>query len=103
MEYNDIWGSSVKEGSGKTAESGDKKTAGNEPLLKVFMEMLKKFDGKSEEDLINAITAEANARRAAGTLSDKEIDKFSAVVSPFLPSEKRKRLNFICAKIKNSR
>lgn len=102
MEYNDMRESSGKAENGNAAGSGEKKAAGNDSLLKVFMEMLKKFDGKSEEDLINAITAEANARRAAGTLSDKEIDKFNAVVSPFLPPDKRKRLNFICAKIKNS-
>ena len=101
MEYNDIKGSSGKTENGNSAGNGDKKAAGNDSLLKIFMEMLKKFDGKSEEDLINAITAEANARRAAGTLSDKEIDKFNAVVSPFLPPDKRKRLNLICNKIKS--
>lgn len=102
MEYNDMRESSGKTENGNAAGSGDKKSRGERFFIKSFYGNAQKFDGKSEEDLIKAITAEANARRAAGTLSDKEIDKFNAVVSPFLPPDKRKRLNFICTKIKNS-
>ncbi len=74
----------------------------NDNLLKTFTELLKNFDGKSEEELTAAIAAEAKARKSAGTLSDKEIDKFCAVVSPFLTPDKRKKLLSVCEGLKDS-
>lgn len=61
-----------------------------------------RYEGASESELISAILAEAMKSRAAGTLSDSEIDSFVAQVSPMLTAAQRSRLNAVVAKIKKT-
>jgi len=61
-----------------------------------------KYEGASENELISAILAEAVKSRAAGTLSDAEIDSFVAQVSPMLTSAQKKRLDAVVSKIKKT-
>lgn len=61
-----------------------------------------RYEGASESELISAILAEAMKSRAAGTLSDSEIDSFVAQISPMLTAAQRSRLNAVVAKIKRT-
>lgn len=61
-----------------------------------------RYEGASESELISAILAEAMKSRAAGTLSDSEIDSFVAQISPMLTAAQRSRLNAVVAKIKKT-
>lgn len=61
-----------------------------------------RYEGASESELISAILAEAMKSRAAGTLSDSEIDSFVAQISPMLTASQRSRLNAVVAKIKKT-
>ncbi len=73
----------------------------NGGLLKVLTALSKKFDGKSEEELITAIEEEADRRKKAGTLTDESIERFCNSISPFLSAEKREKLKKVCNRIKS--
>ncbi len=98
--------------AGKNGKGGDGRSdaglgaGGNAKMNGVAFDMLKamadKYEGASEKDLISAILAEAVKARAAGTLSDEEIDSFAAQISPMLTQAQRSRLNAVIAKIKNT-
>lgn len=61
-----------------------------------------RYEGASESELISAILGEAMKSRAAGTLSDSEIESFVAQISPMLTAAQRSRLNAVVAKIKKT-
>lgn len=79
----------------KTADS-----AGNGDLFKIASDMAKKFDGKNANDLLKAIYAEAERGKRNGTLSDADLDKFAAALSPTLDDKKRAMLKKIVADLK---
>lgn len=62
--------------------------------------LAEKYEGASENELISAILNEAIKARAAGTLSDAEIDSFVAGIEPMLSANQRKRLQTVVNKIK---
>lgn len=99
--------SASKNGKGGDGRSDARFGAGgNAKMNGAAFDMLKamadKYEGASEKDLISAILAEAVKARAAGTLSDEEIDSFAAQISPMLTQAQRSRLNAVIAKIKNT-
>lgn len=59
-----------------------------------------KFDGKNTAELYRAVFEEAKKRKAAGKLTNREIDGFAATLSPFLDAEKKKALYRIVEKLK---
>lgn len=79
---------------------------GEQSMNGAAFDMLKniagRYEGASESELISAILAEAMKSRAAGTLSDSEIDSFVAQISPMLTAAQRSRLNAVVAKIKKT-
>lgn len=60
----------------------------------------KKYEGKSEEELMGEIMKQAMAGRNSGQLSDKDIDEFYKKVSPMLNHEQRKKLDKIIKQIR---
>ncbi len=58
------------------------------------------FAGKGEGDVLRAIYAEAEKSRKAGTLTDAELDRFYAVLSPMLGGAQRKKLAAVLARLK---
>lgn len=56
--------------------------------------------GKGEADILRAIYREAERGRKAGTLTDAELDRFAAAISPMLDGAKRKKLEQIIKKLK---
>ena len=73
---------------------------GNGGTYEFIKDFIGRYNGKSPEELYRAVFNEAKKRKAAGTLSDKEIDAFAATLSPFLDDEKRKNLYKIVEKLK---
>ncbi len=57
--------------------------------------------GKGEADILRAIYKEAERGRKAGTLTDEELDRFSAAIAPLLDAGKRKKLEQIVRKLKS--
>ena len=47
--------------------------------------------GKGEADILRAIYKEAEGGRKAGTLTDEDLDRFAAALSPMLDAAKRKK------------
>ena len=72
----------------------------NGDVLSAIAAFAEKYEGASESDLLRAIFSEAENRRNAGTLTDKDIDAFSAAISPMLNDKQRQKLNSIVKKLK---
>lgn len=69
-------------------------------VLSTIAGFAKKYEGASESDLLHAIFLEAENRRRAGTLTDKDIDAFSAAIYPMLNDKQRQKLNSVVKKLK---
>lgn len=85
----------------KTADSRkktDAQGAGN--LFDTVRKLAQRFDGKSTNDLIRAIYAEAEKGKRAGTLTNADIDNFAAFLSPALDEKKRRYLKKIAEDLK---
>lgn len=82
--------------SGK--QNDNQPTGGN--VFELVKSLSKKFDGKSQNELLAAIYKEAKAGKANGTLKNSDIDGFAATISPFLDDKKRGYLNKIVNELK---
>lgn len=83
--------------------SKDKKTESGkipEDVAGLAEKMVRAFDGKGESDILRAIYKEAEQGRKNGTLSDADLDKFAAAVSPVLDGAQRKKLAFVISRLK---
>lgn len=69
-------------------------------LLNLVMNLAGKYDGKNTNDLIKAIYIEAKKGKQNGTLTNRDIDNFSAMLSPLLDDKKRKMLLKITEELK---
>ena len=72
----------------------------NGDIFATFSSLASKYEGKSADEMMAAILAEAEKGRKNGTLSDADIDKFVAVVSPMLSDKQRKMLKTVVARLK---
>lgn len=77
-----------------------KETNGSGDINSQFMKFASAYEGKSADEVMSAILAEAEKGKKNGTLTDAEVDKFASTVSPFLTDKQRKMLNVIVKKIK---
>lgn len=77
-----------------------KETNGSGDINSQFMKFASAYEGKSADEVMSAILAEAEKGKKNGTLTDADIDKFASTVSPFLTDKQRKMLNVIVKKIK---
>ena len=59
-----------------------------------------KFDGKNGNDLLRAVYAEAERGKKNGTLSNADLDKFAATLSPLLDEKKMALLKKVVADLK---
>ena len=84
--------------------AGSRETGGIDPKMqKTLFDMLGKFEGKSEEDLVAQILSVARKQRKAGKLTDEDVNGFYDMLAPLLDDKKRKTLDRIVAEIKNIR
>lgn len=77
-----------------------KETNGSGDINSQFMKFASAYEGKSADEVMSAILAEAGKGKKNGTLTDADVDKFASTVSPFLTDKQRKMLNVIVKKIK---
>lgn len=77
---------------------GDSGSQGN--LFALVNNLSKKFDGKSQNELLSAIYQEAKSGKEKGTLTNADIDSFVNMLSPFLDGKKRGYLNKIAQDLK---
>lgn len=109
--FSDYANQAGKAGNGNGGNGGNGGYGGvggsNGGMNGAAFDMLKniagRYEGASETELISAILGEAMKSRAAGTLSDAEIDSFVAQVSPMLNPAQRRRLESVVNKIKNTK
>ena len=83
------------------AENADKTVfteQGN--IFALVNSLAKKFDGKSQTELLSAIYKEAKNGKEKGTLSNSDIDNFVNTLSPFLDGKKRGYLDKIAKDLK---
>lgn len=59
-----------------------------------------KFDGKSPDELFDAVYKEAEKGKKNGTLTNDDIDNFANAISPFFDDKKRKYLRKIVEELK---
>ncbi len=69
-------------------------------LFNLVNSLARSFDGKSQNELISAVYQEAKKGKMNGTLTNADIDRFSAMLSPMLDDKKRKVLNKIVNELK---
>lgn len=81
-------------------EENSAETPINGDIFATFSSLASKYEGKSADEMMAAILAEAEKERKNGTLSDADIDKFVAVVSPMLSDKQRKMLKTVVARLK---
>ena len=77
-----------------------KETNGSGDINSQFMKFASAYEGKSADEVMSAILAEAEKGKKNGTLTDADVDKFASTVSPFLTDKQRKMLNVMVKKIK---
>lgn len=73
---------------------------GGGDLFKTVTELSKKLDGKSGNDILKAIYAEAERGKRNGTLTNADIDNFAAALSPMLDEKKKTLLKKIVVELK---
>lgn len=78
-------------------KKSEQKAAESDQLAKQLAAALA---GKGEADILRAIYKEAERGRKAGTLTDEELDRFAAALSPMLDAAKRKKLEQVIKKLK---
>lgn len=72
----------------------------NPDLTKTVMDLVTKYNGASETELLAAIYKEAEKSRKRGTLTDGDIDNFVKMLSPMLDDKKRKKLIHVANELK---
>lgn len=72
----------------------------NGDLFRTVSDLAKKFDGKNGNDLLRAVYAEAERGKKNGTLSNADLDKFAATLSPLLDEKKMALLKKVVADLK---
>ena len=90
QDFNDF----IKDGKNGESENGS-------DIFGLISSLSKKFDGKSQTELLSAIYKEAKKGKQNGTLKNSDIDGFAAAVSPFLNEKQRGYLTKIVKELKN--
>ena len=83
----------------KQKQDAKQKSEGLSPY-ELFASLSKNYEGKSTEELMQAIIAQAKEGRRNGTLSDADIDNFASTVSPLLNDKQRKTLTAVVNRLK---
>ena len=109
-DFNDFKKSDVPGGQsgGQTASgqaSGQANGQANNPntadIAEQFSALASKYEGKNADEIMKAILKEAEKGRKNGTLSDKDIDDFSNMISPMLTDGQRKTLDKVVKRLKS--
>ena len=88
---------------GQTAggeQTGQKNNRNTADIAGQFSALASEYEGKNADEIMKAILKEAEKGRKNGTLTDADIDNFSAMLAPMLTAEQNKMLGKIVKKIK---
>lgn len=91
QDFNDF----IKENS-----QDENSNKGNQNIINLVSMLANKFNGKDKSELIKAIYKEAEKGKKNGTLSNGDIDNFSAILSPMLDEKQGKILSKITENLK---
>ena len=73
----------------------ERKTKGNDAKSTTQEELksaAKKYEGKSDSEMLGEIAKAAEQERRNGNFSDEKLDKFASDLAPMLNAEQRERL-----------
>lgn len=85
--------------NGTNGSSGSNDTEVNS-AVEIAKILSRAMNGKSEEQILNAIIAEAERGKRAGTLTNADLDNFYNMLYPLLDGFKRKKLKEVITKLK---
>jgi len=74
--------------------------SGDENIENAARQVEREYGNKSQKDILGAIMAQAEKSKREGALSNDEIDKFYAALSPSLSSAQRKKLKKVVEELK---
>ncbi|MBR2337304.1 MAG: hypothetical protein IKA61_05125 [Clostridia bacterium] len=80
--------------------SRDEKLNFNGSPYEMFASLSKKYEGKSSDELMQAILKQAEQGRKNGTLTDSDIDNFVSTVTPLLNDKQKKTLAAVVNRLK---
>ena len=105
-DFNDFKKSGVSGGqAGGQPTNGERTEQTNNPntadIAEQFSALASKYEGKNADEIMRAILKEAERGRKNGTLSDKDIDDFSNMISPMLTDGQRKTLDKVVRRLKS--
>lgn len=89
---------------GQTADGKQTKQKNNPVTADIagqFSALASEYEGKNADEIMRAILKEAEKGRKNGTLSDKDIDDFSDMISPMLTDGQRKTLDKVVKRLKS--
>lgn len=66
-------------------------------------EYMKKYGGKSESELMNELFKKVREKKASGTFSTGELDKFADSMKNVLSPEQRQKMQSIIKSLKNDK
>ncbi len=92
QDFNEFSKNSKGESKGRETDTNN--------LYDLVKNLSKKFDGKSQNDLLKAIYQEALKGKKNGTLTNEQIDNFRKMLYPILDEKKRKILDKVVEEIK---
>lgn len=82
------------------ANGGGSNNKNTDNLSEMISALAGKYNGASEAELMRAIVKEAEKGKRNGTLSNADIDRFAAMLSPMLDDKKRAYLKKIVTELK---
>ncbi len=69
--------------------------------INTIEQMLHKYEGKTEAELMRELTRMADAERKNGALNDERLDAFARNISPMLTKEQQTRLSSLIDQLKS--
>lgn len=82
-------------------QTGQKNNPNTADIAGQFSALASEYEGKNADEIMRAILKEAEKGRKNGTLSDKDIDDFSDMISPMLTDGQRKTLDKVVKRLKS--
>ena len=84
----------------KSYNSGGNGDFENDKGVKLVKDVADSMKGKSQAEIMNAVIAEAERGKRAGTLTNADLDNFYNLMAPTLDGFRRQRLKTIIARLK---
>ncbi len=95
-DFNDY----VKNEQGSNNKNSNNSNTSGDNIMRMVSSLAGKFDGKNQSDLIKAVYQEAKKGKKNGTLTNADLDNFSAMLSPMLDDKQRSMLFRIVNELK---